>query len=160
MFLKLKYRAACMRMAMTNRGQIIVTRDEHAFNTVLGLFIKHLGFGLVGYTHSGDGTLAARRAHFSDGTIINYTVDYDSTWKVGDRQFGGLATVVSNPYIMAYKIANFLKDAGFAATVITDPDESVPEGAMAFVDTDAMPGTRLVLRRRKMGAFPSRERPW
>jgi len=97
-------------------------------------------------------TRGVRRAILWDWTIVS-----SATPEVRARVHGATSSiglVVDDPHRRAEEAATFLRDRGFAATVVPDAEPEIP---ICFVVTDAMPGTTLNFRRHAV-KFPMPQR--
>lgn len=77
-----------------------------------------------------------------DGTIINHSSDA-VTRKLGAAT-SSIGLVADDPVASAESAAAFLRSRGFEARVVTDAEPEIP---IAFVVTNAMPGTVLNFRK-------------
>jgi hypothetical protein len=87
-------------------------------------------------------TAAVQRSIMWDATIINHPSASVTGKLAGATSSIGL--VVSDPTASANHAAEFLRSRGFEAKVILDAEPELP---IAFVATNAMPGTVLNFRR-------------
>lgn len=83
-----------------------------------------------------------RRTIMWDGTIINHS-SAAVTQKLGFAT-SSIGLVSDNPAESAERAAEFLRNSGFEARVVLDAEPELP---IAFVVTNAMPGTALNFRK-------------
>ncbi|MGB0132463.1 hypothetical protein [Dokdonella sp.] len=87
-------------------------------------------------------TGGVQRSIMWDGTIINHSSPEVLQKLVGATSSIGLVT--SDPAASAQRAARFLKARGFEARVVLDAEPDLP---IAFVLSDAMPGTVINFRK-------------
>jgi len=87
-------------------------------------------------------TAEVRRSIMWDGTIIN-TPSAVVSKKLGSAT-SSIGLVAEDPAASAEKAAQFLRSRGFEARVVLDAEPELP---IAFVVTNAMPGTVLNFRK-------------
>lgn len=87
-------------------------------------------------------TRDVQRSIMWDGTIVNYSAPA-VTRKLGSAT-SSIGLVAKNPSASAESAATFLRDRGFEASVVLDAEPELP---IAFVVTNAMPGTVLNFRK-------------
>lgn len=80
-----------------------------------------------------------------DGTIINYS-SAAVTEKLGSAT-SSIGLVADDPVVSAGQAAEYLRSRGFEARVVSDAEPELP---IAFVVTNAMPGTALNFRKNVM----------
>jgi hypothetical protein len=105
-----------------------------------------------------DSSKVKRAALNDNATVINWTEP--ALWEQMGRPAAGIAVVSRNPERSAKAAIETLKSRGFASQYLGELDESVPQGAMVFVRTEALAGSVLVFRKHllKMGPRPQRWR--
>ncbi len=87
-------------------------------------------------------TADVSRSIMWDGTIINHSAAA-ITQKLGSAT-SSIGLVADNPGVSAEQAAGFLRARGFEARVVLDAEPELP---IAFVVTNAMPGTVLNFRK-------------
>ncbi len=87
-------------------------------------------------------TDAVRRSIMWDGTIINHASP-DVLRKLGSA-VASIGLVSTNPEASARDAVTFLRSRGFEARVVLDAEPELP---IAFVVTEAMPGTVINFRK-------------
>ena len=87
-------------------------------------------------------TVGVQRSIMWDGTIINSS-SAEVSQKLGSAT-SSIGLVSDDPSTSANSAAEFLRSRGFTAKVVLDAEPELP---IAFVLTDAMPGTALNFRK-------------
>lgn len=121
-----------------DRGsRIFSAASPEAKDAIVDLLSQH---GLHERFHfNSDGVL---RSILWDGTIINHSAPEVSA-KLGSAT-SSIGIVASDPVASANQAAAFLTQRGFHARVVLDAEPALP---IAFVVSDAMPGTVLNFRK-------------
>ncbi|WEN14777.1 hypothetical protein PY254_16315 [Rhodanobacter sp. AS-Z3] len=118
-------------------SRIFAAQSRRAKDAVVALLARH---GLKERFRFN--TKGVQRSILWDGTIINYSSP-DISRKLGSAT-SSIGLVSDDPTSSANDAAEFLRSKGFVARVVLDAEPTLP---IAFVVTDAMPGTVLNFRR-------------
>lgn len=92
-------------------------------------------------------TPEVKRVMYSDGTIVNA-----SSQKVFDtlgRPTGAFAIASNNPRVTARDLADELRNQGFYADVVDDPEPGLKPGSLVAIKTDVILCGLIIIRRHK-----------
>lgn len=118
-------------------SRIFTTASPEAKDAIVALLATH---GVrERFRADSDGVL---RSILWDGTIINHSSP--EVLRKLDSASAGIGLVATDPQASAHEAAAFLRARGFDTRVVLDVEPELP---IAYVLTDAMPGTVINFRR-------------
>lgn len=120
-----------------NGSRIFTSASPQAKDAVVALLAQHGVRPRFEFN-----TRDVERTILWDGTIINYSAPA-VVQKLGSAT-ASIGLVADNPAASAEQAAGFLRARGFQARVVLDAEPELP---IAFVVTDALPGTVLNFRK-------------
>lgn len=120
-----------------NGSRIFAAASPQAKDAIVSLLAMHGLNARFEFNSTG-----VRRTIMWDGTIINHSSPAVAQ-KLGSAT-SSIGLVADDPAESAERAAEFLRSRGFEARVVSDAEPELP---IAFVVTDAMPGTVLNFRK-------------